>query len=217
MSGQKLHLSWDNRWTVLTSIQKLARVWILAAIVSFAAPVQEGTKPLSAYHESNSVQFTPDAGTWRTATLGPWALGTRLNEGKPLDKRLNLYVVIPGKQYHSAGSPEYDHNLVVNALTHEKAREWDIFWCFVLDPKLTDDFRSEHDLLAAAQQSFFPADLFDVEDIPGHEVLREKTDVQSLADLKRFRHKDRSLPRVLILPAHLAVSGTAEEELPKVP
>jgi len=200
--------------TVLTSIQKLAKVWILAAIVSFAAPLQEGAKPLSAYHENEVVQFAPEAGTRHTASLGPWTLGRRLNEGKPLDKRLNLYVVIPGKQYHSANNPEYDHNLVVNALTHEKAREWDVFWCFVLDPKLTDDFRSEHDLLAAAQQSFFPADLFDVEDIPGREVLREKTDIESLSDLKRFRHKDRSLPRVLIVPAHLAVSATAE--LPNV-
>ena len=195
---------------MLTSIQKLANLGILAAIVSFAAPVQEGAKPLSAYYETNSVQFTPDTGPRHTAALGPWTLGRRLNEGKPLDKRLNLYVVIPGKQYHSPSNPEYDHNLVVNALTHEKAREWDIFWCFVLDPTLTDDFRSEHDLLAAAQQSFFPADLFDVEDIPGHEVLREKTAIQSLPDLKRFRHKDRSLPRVLIVPAHLAVSATAE-------
>lgn len=133
----------------------------------------------------------------------------RLPEEKPLDKRLNLYVVIPGKQYHSPTAPEYDHNLVVNALTHDQLREWDIFWCFVLDPRLEDDFRSEHDLLVAAHESFTPSDLFDVEDIPGHEVLREKADVQSLADLGRYRRKDGSLPRVVILPAHLALRGSA--------
>jgi len=31
-----------------------------------------------------------------------------------------------------------------------------------------------------------------------------------MADLKRFRHKDGSLPRLLILPAHLAVTATVQ-------
>lgn len=131
-------------------------------------------------------------------------------QNKPLDKRLNLYVVMPGQQYRSDVNPEYDHNLVVNRLTHEKTREWDIFWCIALDPELGDDFRNEHDLLVAAQQSFKPADLFDIEDIPAHEVLRGKAGIQSLVDLGRFRHKDGSFPRLLILPAKLAVSATAE-------
>lgn len=179
-------------------------------MVGVAAPLQESAKPLSAYHENLAVQFLPEAGSSREAALGPWTFGNRLHEDKPLDKRLNLYVVIPGKQYHSASNPEYDHNLVVNTLTHDKAREWDIFWCFVIDPKLDDDFRGEHDLLLAAQQTFIPADLFDVEDIPGHEALREKTGIKDLTDLQHFRRKDGSLPRLLILPAHLAVSGQAE-------
>lgn len=183
---------------------------MLAATVVWAAPLPEGTKPLSAYFESTSIQFAPEPSVkGHIASLGPWTLGQRLPEDKPLDKRLNLYVVIPGKQYHSTNAPEYDHNLVVNRLTHDQAREWDIFWCFVLDPNLEADFRSEHDLLVAAHQSFTPQDLFDVEDIPGHEVMREKTDIQSLADLGRFRRKDGSLPRLVILPAHLAVNATA--------
>lgn len=195
---------------MLTSnVQKLAKLGILAATVVWAAPVPEGTKPLSAYYEGAIVQFAPDSTTGRTAALGPWTLGKRLPEEKPLDKRLNLYVVIPGKQYHSPTSQEYDHNLIVNALTHDQAREWDIFWCFVLDPRLEDDFHNEHDLLVAAQQSFTPADLFDVEDIPGHEVLREKTGIQSLADMNYYRRKDGSLPRLVILPAHLALRAEA--------
>ena len=201
---------------MLTSnFSKLAKVGILAATVSVAAPVQDGPKPISVYYEGATVQFAPEtAAGRRSANLGPWIFGARLREDKPLDKRLNLYVVIPGKQYHSTVNPEYDHNLIVNAVTHEKEREWDIFWCFVVDPALTDDFRSEHDLLLAAQQTFTPADLFDAEDIPGHEVLREKSDIESLADLVHYRRKDGSLPRLLILPAHLAVSATADNPAP---
>lgn len=201
---------------VLTSnVRKLANIGILAVTVGVAAQVQEGQKPLTAYHDGVTVQFAPEGTTGRhAAALGPWIFGARLREEKPLDKRLNLYVVVPGKQYHSAGNPEYDHNLIVNTLTHEKAREWDIFWCFALDPGLTDDFRSEHDLLLAAQQTFTPADLFDVEDIPSREMLREKTNIESLSDLRRYRHKDGSLPRLLILPAHLAVSAAAENPAP---
>jgi len=195
---------------VLTSnVQKLAKLGILAATVVWAAPLPEDPKPFAVYCEGALVHFAPEAtGTRRIASLGPWTFGKRLPEDKPLDKRLNLYVVLPGRQYRSPGSPEYDHNLVVNALTHDRAREWDIFLCFVLDPSLGDDFRNEHDLLAAAQQSFTPADLFDVEDIPGHEVLLEKTEIQSLSDLRYYRRKGRSLPRLVILPAHLAVSAT---------
>jgi hypothetical protein len=203
---------------VLTSkIQKLAKAGILAATLALAAPLPEGARPLSAYYESASIQFVPEAAAAKTASaaFGPWLFGARLRDGKPLDKRLNLYVIIPGHQYHSSNSPEYDHNLVVNALTHEKGRDWDIFWCFILDPRLETDFRSEHDLLNAAQQSFVPPDLFDTEDIPSQEALREKTGIDSMADLQRYRHRDGSLPRILILPAHIAVSATAERpELP---
>lgn len=202
---------------MLTSnVQKLAKLGVLAATVGLAAPVPQGLRPLSAYYESSSVQFVPEAASTRhLASLGPWTFGQRLHEDKPLDKRLNLYVVMPGSQYHSLSNPEYDHNLVVNTLTHEKTREWDIFWCIVLDPDLTDDFRNEHDLLVAAQETFHPPDLFDIEDIPTHEVLREKTGIDTLAALDRYRRKDGSLPRLIILPAKLAISATAETaELP---
>jgi hypothetical protein len=195
------------------NVQKLAKLGVLAATVGLAAPAHQGLKPLSAYYESNSVRFVPEAASIRlSASLGPWTFGRRLRQGKPRDGRLNLYVVIPGKQYSSAGTPEYDHNLVLNTLTHEKAREWDIFWCLVLDSELDGDFRSEHDLLVAAQQTFRPADLFDIEDIPAHQVLKEKTGVDSLARLRRYRRRDGSLPRLLILPAKLAVSASATTE-----
>ena len=184
---------------------------ILAATLVFAAPVQQPPKPLPAYYESSIIEFAPEvASSHSMAALGPWNFGERLREPKPLDKRLNLYVVVPGRQFHSLARPEYDHNLVINSLTHEKAREWDIFWCFILDSRLSDDLRSEKDLLAAAQQSFQPADLFDIEDVPGHEMLAEKTGIKTLADLGRYRRKDGSLPRLLIVPARIAVRATAE-------
>lgn len=189
----------------------MAKIGILAATVGLAAQTPPEPRLLTAYYESTSVQFVPGAAATRQdAALGPWIFGKRLYQDKPLDKRLNLYVVLPGRQYHSTGNPEYDHNLVVNRLTQDKPREWDIFWCVVLDPQLGDDLRSERELLVAAQQTFHPPDLFDVEDIPAHEVLREKTGIQTLAELGRYRRKDGSLPRLLILPAKLAVSATAE-------
>lgn len=147
------------------------------------------------------------------ASFGPWNLGERLVQGKPKDTRLNLYLVVPGNQYRSANHPEYDHNRVVNKYTVEgKMREWDIFWCFVLDPALTSELRSEGDLLMAAHQTFRPADLYDLSDIPGNALMSEKLGIRSMADLRRFRRKDSSLPRVLILPAGLAVRATAEQQ-----
>ena len=185
--------------------------WVLAATLGFAVPFQPGPKPLSAYYESTIVNFAPqEAGSRHRAALGPWNFGDRLDQEKPLDKRLNLYVVFPGTQYRSPARPEYDHSLVVNSLTHENAREWDIYWCFILDSRLTQELHSEKELISAAQQSFQPAELFDVEDIPAREVLTEKTGVQAFADLGRYRHKDGTLPRVLIVPARIAVRATAE-------
>jgi hypothetical protein len=191
------------------TITKLA---LLAGTLGFAAPV--GTvKPFPAYHDGEKVMFAPEhTGTNRMASFGPWNLGERLSEGKPLDNRLNLYVVVPGGQYHSAARPEYDHNRVVNKYTVDgKVREWDIFYCFVIDPSLSNDFRSETDLLMAAHQTFVPPDLFDISDVPANSMLAEKLGVTSMAELRHYRKKGRGMPRVLIVPARLAVRATAEQ------
>jgi hypothetical protein len=165
---------------------------------------------MAAYYDGAAIVFTPAVTASRSvAGLGPWVFGTRLSEDKPLDKRLNLYVVIPGKQHQSPSGAEYDHNLVVNTITGDKIREWDIYWCFRIDPSLNDDLWSEHDLIVAAQQFFKPADLFDMEDIPGRAALAEKAGLHTLADLKHFRRRDGSLPRLLIIPARQAISATA--------
>jgi len=170
-------------------------------------------KPFPAYHDGEKVVFSPEhTGTNRLASFGPWNLGERLSEGKPLDNRLNLYVVVPGGQYHSTSRPEYDHNRIVNKYTVDgKVREWDIFYCFVIDPSLSNDFRSETDLLLAAHQTFVPADLFDISDVPANAMLAEKLGVTNMADLRHYLRKGGALPRVLIIPARLAVRATAEQ------
>jgi hypothetical protein len=190
-----------------------SKLVLVTAGLAFTGPAPPLVKPFTAYHDGAPVVFTPEmAGTQRLATFGPWNLGGRLSEGKPLDKRLNLYVVIPGSQYRSPTYPEYDHNRIVNKYTVDgKVREWDIFYCFIIDPTLRGDFRSEGDLLLAAHQTFHPADLFDVSDIPSHEMLAEKLGVDSMGDLRKYRRKNHALPRLLIVPAQLAVRGTAEQ------
>jgi hypothetical protein len=180
-------------------------------MVALAGQSPHVPRPVAAYYDGAGVVLTPAPSASRTvASLGPWVFGSRLSEDKPLDKRLNLYVVIPGKQHQQAGGADYDHNLVVNALTAGKVREWDIYWCFRIDPSLNDDLRGEHDLIVAAQQFFKPADLFDMEDIPGRAALGEKAGMRSLADFKHLRRKDGALPRLLIIPARLAISASAE-------
>jgi hypothetical protein len=144
------------------------------------------------------------------ATVGPWNLGERVAEDKPIEKRLNLYFVAPGMQYRAPGKSEYDHNLVVNKYTVDgKPRDWDIFWCFILDPTLRPDLRSERELLLAKHQTFRPPTLFEFKDIPSHALLAERLSIKSMADLRHFREKNGSLPRLLIVPARMVVRATA--------
>lgn len=194
-------------------IRKLSRVALMLTALGLAGRTSPSVKPFHAYHDGADILFSPQkTGTLHIAGFGPWNLGERLTDGKPEDKRLNLYIVAPGGQYHSANHSEYDHNRVINKYTVEgKVREWDIFWCFILDPALSADLRSERQLLMAAQQTFRPADLFDISDVPAHAAMADKLGITTFADLMRFRRKDGSLPRLIIVPAHLAVRATAEQ------
>lgn len=193
-------------------INALSKLALVTAGLGFTGSAPPPVKAFTAYHDGAPIVFTPETtGTQRLATFGPWSLGERLSEGKPLDKRLNLYVVVPGTQYRSPAHPEYDHNRIVNKYTVDgKVRDWDIFYCFIIDPTLTGDLRRESDLLMAAHQTFRPADLFDVSDMPSSEALAEKLGVNSMADMQRYRRWNHGLPRLLIVPARLAVRGTAE-------
>jgi hypothetical protein len=189
---------------------------IVAATVGLAGAPRRPVKPFLAYHEGENIVFSPEeTGTHREARLGPWDFGERLSpaDEKPRDKRLNLYVVVPGDQYRSPSHPEYNHNLVVNKYTVDgKPREWDIFWCFVLDPSLKANLRGERDLLMSAQDTFQLPENFQVTQLPDAVVLKEKLSVTSVDNLKRFRRKNGSLPRMLIVPARLAVRAIAARE-----
>ncbi len=194
-------------------VRTVSAVVLAAAGFAAAASMRQTVKPFSVYHDGADLIFTPEtAGTRKLAAVGPWNLGERVGSDKPLDdKRLNLYFVSPGVQYRWQGKAEYDHNLVINKYTVDgKPRDWDVFWCFILDPSLRPDLRSERELLTAKHQTFRPAAQFEFKDVPAHALMAERLSVKSMADLKRFRLKDGSLPRLLILPARLAVRATAE-------
>jgi hypothetical protein len=192
-------------------LRAVSIIAISAAAFAAAASMREAVKPFSVYHDGDDLIFTPEAaGSRRMASVGPWNLGERVAEDKPVDKRLNLYVVVPGTQYRAPGKTDYDHNLVINKYTVDgKARDWDIFWCFILDPTLRPDLRSERELLLAKHQTFRPATLFEFRDIPSHMLLAERLSIRSMDDLHRFREKDGSLPRLVILRARLVVRATA--------
>jgi hypothetical protein len=196
-------------------LRLLSQLGVLAAAAGLSGSPHPTVKPFVAYHDGADIVFAPQAtGTNRPARFGPWTLGERLgaNDEKPRDKRLNLYVVVPGNQYHSQTHPEYDHNLVVNKYTVDsKAREWDIYWCLALDPDLPGDLRSERELLLAAQQRFRPPEAFSIQDVPANAVLAEKLNVVAIESLNRYRRRDGSLPRMLIVLARFAVLATAEQ------
>jgi hypothetical protein len=186
---------------------------LLAAIVYAAGPDTGRIQIDSAYYRGEAVRFKVVEASNHKAQLrvGPWLLGVRAADSKPRDRRRNLYLVFPGRQHHAAGWPDYDHNCVLSDLpATEEPVEWDVYWAVVLDPTLHEDFRSERELVLAAQSSFFPPDLLEFNDLPAEGFLRAQMKARSLGDLARFRRKDGSLPRLLITPAGYAIRGSSE-------
>ena len=149
---------------------------------------------------------------------GPWLIGARSND-KPRDGRLNVYLVAPGTQWHSDKAPQFDHNLVINALPKdsESAAEWDVYLAVILDPTLDIDVRSERDLILNRQQSFTPPEDYSFNSIPGVAFLREFLKFQSLSDLEGFRRNDGTLPRLVLVPAKAMVRASATEIPETVP
>jgi hypothetical protein len=183
-------------------------------LVAVAVTAQQRRSQIdSAYFEGRLVNFQipPLEKGQRAFTLGPWQFGARIADSKPRDKRLNLYLVAPGKQHEAEGFDQFDHNDVINALPDDgKLFEWDVFWAFVIDPKLKADLTNEHQLLEQAQRRFVPGDLFEFNDIPGRDFLRAFLKIDSLAKLEKHRGRNRSLPRLIILPAGFAVHASVE-------
>ncbi len=171
----------------------------------------------SAYYEGKVVNLTltAPAASRRSVLLGPWDFGERVSDPKPRDKRLNFYLVCPGRQHHAEGWENYDHNLIVNALSPEGAGgEWDVYYAIVLDPALRDDLRRERQLIFDAQSRFVPGDLYELDDAPGAAFLRLFLRVESLEDLAPYRRRDGSLPRLILARAGFAVHASATSPEP---
>jgi hypothetical protein len=186
---------------------------LLAALVYAAGPLETRIRIDSAYHNGETVAFkVVDEGSRRSQLrVGPWLLGIRAADSTPRDRRRNLYVVFPGIQHRAPGWGDYDHSCVLSDLPGtDEPVEWDVYWAVVLDPNLHDEFRSEQELLVAAQSSFFPPDLLEFNDLPAEGFLRSQMKIRSLTDLARFRRKDGTLPRLVITPAGYAVQGSTD-------
>jgi hypothetical protein len=186
---------------------------LLAALVYAAGPLETRIRIDSAYYNGETVAFkVVDKGSRRSQVrVGPWLLGIRAADSTPRDRRRNLYVVFPGSQHRAPGWGDYDHSCVLSSLPGtDEPVEWDVYWAVVLDPNLHDEFRSEQELLLAAQSSFFPPDLLEFNDLPAEGFLRSQMKIRSLTDLARFRRKDGTLPRLAITPAGYAVQGSTD-------
>jgi len=191
---------------------------LLWMAVSTAA---ETPQPLEVLHDGKALKlvFAAPAGRERPLTIGPWKLGPslkRVKNGKPerpSDKRYTLYFIAPGTEYQSTATPALDHNLLVNVMPPNDDpidAEFDLFWVIVLDPDVKKDLRTEADLIMLAQERFVPGDLYALDDAPGAGLLREAFRADSLLDLQRYRRKDGTLPRILILPANSIQHATIE-------
>ena len=194
---------------------------LLASTVSFAAskpkikaPALELHAEDVAYLDGKLVRWIPTSGGPRQKLLhaGPWLIGARNND-KPRDGRLNIYLVAPGTQWHSDKAPQFDHNLVINALPKDpdSGAEWDVYLAVVLDPTLNVNVRSERELIMSRQESFIPRDDYGFDSIPGAAFLREFLKFQALSDLEGFRRRDGSLPRLVLVPIKAMVRATATE------
>lgn len=201
---------------------------LLGSIPGFAASKPKPARPSAlelqpedvACLDGKLVRWIPVSGGPRQKLLhaGPWLIGARNND-KPRDGRLNVYLVAPGTQWHSDKAPQFDHNLVINALPKdpESAAEWDVYLAVILDPTLDIDVRSERDLILNRQQSFTPPEDYTFSSIPGVAFLREFLKFQSLSDLEGFRRSDGTLPRLVLVPAKAMVRASATEIPEPVP
>jgi hypothetical protein len=165
------------------------------------------------FYSGVEIKFVPEspARRQRIVNVGPWTIGARVGDGKPSDKRLNLYIVAPGKQYQLSDHAEFNHNLVINAVPKEdKQAEYDVWWALVLDPTLEADFQDEHELILAAQGRFEPSRGYDVKQAPSFAILQRFLKIHDNTGLEEYIREDKTLPRVLIVPAKFAIRASVE-------
>lgn len=185
-----------------------ATLVLVSAIALFAAEKRQQHPVTTAYVSGQEVHVQPVLEPRsRTFNYGPWTLGSVVHDDKASDHRFNLYVISPGTQDQAPPpADEFNHAVLINSAEDEgdKVTEWDVFWVVVLDPDLNQEIRSERELLLAGQAYFLPGDLYEPEDAPGHNLLRQ-LGLDSVSDLARFRRRDGALPRVVLLSAGTAV------------
>ncbi len=196
-----------------SSVRRFACLALCAGTVLSVSA--DGRRPQidTAYYAGQQVNFTVvmPASTRRMARVGPWLYGVRLRDSRPSDRRRNLYLVFPGSQHRVRGGEDYDHDCILSGMPRtEEPTEWDVWWAVVLDPSLHDEFRDERELIAQTEATFLPPDLMDFEDVPGQRFLRAGMKIDSVPGLARFRHKDGTLPRVVIVPAGFAIRAVAQ-------
>ena len=165
------------------------------------------------FYSGVELKFVPEspARRQRIVNVGPWTIGARVGDGKPSDKRLNLYIVAPGKQYQLSDHAEFNHNLIISALPKEdKQAEYDVWWALVLDPSLEADFQDEHELILAAQGRFEPSGTYNVKEAPSFAFLERFLKIRDNSDLEEYLREDKTLPRVLIVPAQFAIRASVE-------
>lgn len=189
-------------------------VALCAGVLLGASPAPE-TRPLEGVYLDGQVVRLDVADGPKPMLVGPWRIGARVMDPKPRDQRLNLYIVAPGTQYHLEASDDFDHNAIVNAVPDAgTSRQYDVYWALVLDPRLHADFKTEKQLLVAAQASFTPGDLFEFDDIPADAFLRTFLKADTLDDLRQYRRKGGALARILIVPAGFAVTASTPAAAP---
>jgi hypothetical protein len=194
-----------------SSIQWASAVLIFVTVLAFAGERKSArsVRPIrNVFYADQELQVAPvvesDA---RNFNYGPWTLGSLVSDDKASDRRFNLYIIVPGGQ-HQLPPPgdEFNHSVLINSddAPGDRPTEWDVFWVAVLDPSLNGEIKEERELLLLGQSYFLPGDLYDVEDAPGHDLLRQLS-LTSLGDLAKFRRSDGALPRVVLLSAGAAV------------
>jgi hypothetical protein len=184
---------------------------VLISVLAFSAerrPARSGRPIHAAFYENKELQVQPatEPGE-RNFNYGPWTLGSLVHDDKASDRRFNLYIIAPGT-LHQLPAPleEFNNSILINsdAAAGDRPSEWDVFWVVVLDPSLTREIKDERELLVLGQSYFLPSDLYQLEDAPGHDLLRQLS-LTSLTDLTRFRRGDGALPRVILLSAGAAI------------